>query len=47
MTLSEKEKLLCNIYSKNFIDRAGLQDVKAEEVLRTLTNSVEPKSFER
>ena len=42
MTLSEKEKLLCNIYSKKFLDRQGLQDVKAEDVLRTFTNSIEP-----
>lgn len=42
MTLSEKERLLCQMYSKSFLDNVGLQDVRPEDVLRTFNNSLEP-----
>lgn len=30
------------MYSKKLLDRAGLQDVRAEDVLQTFNNSIEP-----
>lgn len=43
MTLSEKEKVICNNYNKGRAQesRTGLHDVLPEEILNTFNNSID------